>query len=326
MLIDELISELAPASGADIRQLIPRLKSAQKFVLGPEFAAVAEALGEDYSGLVKVFDRCRLPYAETWIEWLQADRPKFSAAGIQLPEVQKAPKRIGALLSATATDLSAWKAHLFWNFENQPGHCGAALFAMLMDTKTPIHHQTALPTEQELKSREFFAARNITAHPGWVTASEEVRLIMSNHTSLERPDFPLDFPDVPPHKLKELGQLIRDMARSDWAGEVSYILAVLGMLNARNAVETEAVDYTRLNKARIKSGKLPLFEHKILKIAQRQIRRVYPDGKKDSTHAPMRAHFCMGHWKIRRTGIFFWRPHLRGSKQRGEIEKDYVLK
>jgi hypothetical protein len=325
MLIDELISELTPTAGADIRPMISRLKSAQKFVLGAEFAAVAEALAEDYSGLVKVFDRCRLPYAETWIEFLQADRPRFAAAGIQLPEVQRAPKRVGALLTATATDLSAWKAHLFWNFDNRPGHCGTALCAMLFDMTTPLYHQTELPPEAQLASREFFASRNITPHPGWMTASDEVRLKMSNHTGLDMPDFDIDLPNIPAHKQKELGQLIRDMARSDWAGEVPYILAVIGLLNARNATETETVDHTRLNKARNKSGKPPLFEHKILKIARRQVRRVYPDGKKDSNHAPMRGHFVRGHFKARKSGIFFWHPFLRGDLHRGTIDKDYQL-
>jgi len=325
MLIDELITELTPTAGADIRPMLSRLKSAQKFVLGPEFAAVAEALAEDYSGLVKVFDRCRLPYAETWIEFLQADRPRFAAAGVQLPEIQKVPHRIGALLTATATDLSAWKAHLFWSFKDQPGCCGTALCAMAFDMTTPIYHQTELPTEQALSSRQFFANRNITPHPGWLSASDEIRLKMSNHTGIMPPDFIIDIPDVPPSKYKELNALLYDMARSDWAGEVPYILAVIGLLNARNATETETVDHTRLNKARSKSGKPPLFEHKILKIARRQVQRVYPDGKKDNTHAPMRAAFVRGHFKARRTGIFFWSPYLRGDLTRGRIDKTYEL-
>jgi hypothetical protein len=325
MLIDELISELTPTAGADIRPLLSRIESAQKFVLGAEFAAVAEALSEDYTGLVKVFDRCRLPYAETWIEFLQADRPRFFQSPVQLPEVQKRPKRIGALLSATATDLSAWKAHLFWNFDNEPGRCGTALAAMQFDMVTPIYNQTELPTEQELSSHYFFSNRHITPHPGWKSANDEIRLKLSNHTGIVPPDFIIDLPGVPASKRKELKALVYDMARSDWAGEVPYILAVIGLLNARNATETETVDHTRLNKARIKSGKLPLFEHKILKIAQRQVRRVYPDGKKDSTHAPMRAHFVRAHWKVRRTGIYLWSPFIRGDLHRGTIDKDYQL-
>src|SRR5262245_2213596 len=118
MLCDDIIAQGAPASGCDISPLFARIRRAQRFVLGPEFAAAAEALAEDYSGLTRVFDRCRLPFAETWIEVAQADRPAFSSAGIQLPETQLRPKRVGFLLSATRDDLSAWRTHLLWNFDN----------------------------------------------------------------------------------------------------------------------------------------------------------------------------------------------------------------
>jgi hypothetical protein len=66
-------------------------------------------------------------------------------------------------------------------------------------------------------------------------------------------------------------------------------------------------------------------EHKILKIAHRQVKRVYADGARDATHAPMRGHFVMGHWKIRRSGIYFWRPHARGHFDKGTIIKDYLV-
>ena len=67
-----------------------------------------------------------------------------------------------------------------------------------------------------------------------------------------------------------------------------------------------------------------LFEHKLLKIARRQQRRVYVNGNA-SDHAPMRGHFVMGHWKHRKTGLYFWHPHKRGDFKRGRIEKDYEV-
>jgi hypothetical protein len=42
MLCDELVAHGAPGSGCDITRMLPRIKAAQKFVLGPEFAAVAD--------------------------------------------------------------------------------------------------------------------------------------------------------------------------------------------------------------------------------------------------------------------------------------------
>jgi limonene-1,2-epoxide hydrolase len=124
---------------------------------------------------------------------------------------------------------------------------------------------------------------------------------------------------------QEYAKIVRDLSSSDWASEPAYILAVIGLLNARNAVETEVVDHAKLNRARVKSGKPELFEHKILKIAHRQRQRVFTDGVDTRDYAPMRGHFVRGHFKVRKTGIYFWHPFARGDFGRGKIEKDYEL-
>jgi hypothetical protein len=333
MLCDELIAKLAPESGCDITPIIPRLKQAQKFTLSPEFAAVAEALSEDYSGLVRVFERCRLPYPETWVEFAQADRPRFMASGMHHPQMQRQPKRVGFLMSATRADLSAWKTHQFWNFEN--GMTGGAFVAMQADMTQELHHTSEVPSDEEIeqqsKALSFLERDHTLTHPGWLSASDEAKLMMVNHTELVQSDCP---PIIPPDAIfsqftaehwTKYALAMRDLSRSDWAGEGAYVLAVIGLLNARNAVELEPVDISRLNKARIKSGKHPLQNHKILKIAHRQIKRVYADGEKHPTHAPMRGHFVRGHFKARKSGIFFWHPFARGHFERGTITKDYRL-
>jgi hypothetical protein len=329
MLVDDIVTKTI--SAIDLKPVLPRIAAAQKFVLGPEFAAVAEALADDYSGLVRVFDKCRLPYREMWVEWLQADRPRFMSAGIQLPGYQKQPKRVGMLLSATCPELSAWKAHLFWNFED--GECGAAIGAMVCDLVKPFHHLSAadeLTMQQVRDDRARILRSRITPHPGWTSASLDVRLAMTNHTGMEHPDFDVSFlgksllATISPAERRKAFQVMIELAQSDWAGEVPYMLAVIGLLNARNATETDHVDRTKINKTRKKDGKPLLFEHKILRIAGRQTKH-YVNGDGSATHATRRAHWTRGHFKHRKTGIFFWHPHLRGNLQRGLVDKDYEL-
>ena len=115
------------------------------------------------------------------------------------------------------------------------------------------------------------------------------------------------------------------LARSDWAGEPAFILAVIALLNARNAIEIDTVDNTAFNKKRAKRGRLPLFSHKVLKIAHRQIKRVYGDAGHQGDYQPMRGHFVRGHFKTRKTGIFFWHPFSRGDFTRGKVVKDYEV-
>lgn len=330
MLCDELMVDQASASGMDVRDVIKRIGKAQKFVLGAEVASVADALSTDYTGLVRAFEHCRLPYAETWIELAHLDRPHFSVAEMHAPMFQVRPKRVGYLLTATRPDLSAWKAHLLWSLPN--GQTSAAALAMDFDLTRPLVADSGLPTmDDERAERARLQTRgllnpDIGPHPGWVQASETVKLAMIRHTNPCRADYDMPLPiGISPDRWHEFYETMSTLARADWAGEPSYLLAVIGLLNARNAIETVASDLTKLNRARIKRGVLPLYQHKVLHIAHRQAKRVYPEGERRGDYTPMREHFCRGHFKTRKTGVFFWHPHLRGDHARGKIEKEYQL-
>jgi len=329
MLCDELAIDGASASGMKVGEVIDRIKMAQKFVLGTEFAAVADALSEDYTGLVRAFEHCRLPYPQTWIEVAQADRPRFYGAPIHAPAFQVVPKRVGYLLSATRPDLSAWKAHLFWSLPT--GQTSAAGMAVAFDMTRPLTGPVALPTEEEVKMRSNrvlsgILALDIGSHPGWNNASESVKLAMLRHSQPVLADYALPVPlGMPRGCWHEFFEGMCELARADWAGEPGFLLAVIGLLNARNTTQIVVPDLSRLNKARTKRGVPPLFEHKVLRIAARQVKRVYAPGEPCGDHAPMRETFRRGHFKKRRTGIFFWSPHLMGDAKRGRIEKDYRL-
>jgi hypothetical protein len=331
MLCDDVIADRCSGyDGMYMGRFLPRIRGAQRFTLGPDFAAVADALSSDYTGLVRAFPFCRLPYKTMWVEFAQMDRPNFAAAGIQIPAFQVRPKRIGCLLEATRDDLSAWKAHLFWSLANDTTCCPA--MAMKFDMSLEISHGR-LPTREEIENdyRNSILLRDhvYNSHPGWEDAADSVKITMMNHTVPIAPDYglprSLGMIEIPPDRFHDVCQGINDLARSDWAGEPAFILAVIGLMNARNAVETVSVDHTKLNRARIKRGKLPFLEYKTLKIAQRRINRIYPDGQHRANYAPMRGHFVKGHWKVRKTGIYFWHPHARGSFGRGLIEKEYQL-
>lgn len=326
MLCDELIAGGAPGSGCDIASILPRLQRAQKFVLGPEFAAVADALSSDYTGLVKAFPHCRLPFAHTWIELAHLDRPQFAAAEMHVEVFQTRPKRVGFLLSATRPDLSAWKAHLLWSADRG---CSCAGLAMKFDMVQSLAPRALLPTaEDEAEQRASYRllSPHLKNHPGWSSADASVKLAMMRHTATALPDYGTIPPPLglDPAKLAEFYEMLGELARSDWAGEAGYILAVIGLLNARNVVEAQAVDHGKLNAARVRRGRAPLFEYKLLKIANRHYNRAYGATGRHGDYAPMRGHFVRGHFKVRRSGIFFWHPHARGSFQRGKINKVYT--
>jgi hypothetical protein len=43
-------------------------------------------------------------------------------------------------------------------------------------------------------------------------------------------------------------------------------------------------------------------------------------------HRELRAHFVRGHFKARKSGVFWWSPHARGDLSRGMVAKDYEVR
>lgn len=113
---------------------------------------------------------------------------------------------------------------------------------------------------------------------------------------------------------------------SDWIGEPSYIVAVLALLHSRNATETVDVDMLKKNKRQKLLRKPPLFSYHMLCIPNRckQKYKMYAaDGDDDPSQ--IRAHFVGGHWKLRKTGWYFWQSFQRGNPALGFLHKDYLL-
>ncbi len=336
MLADQIVNEgLAEDLFENMPPVLASIKRATKYVLAPQFAAVADALSEDYTGLIRVFKFCRLPYREVWFEVGHLDRPQFAASDLQAPVLQSKPSRVGFLCRATRDDLSAWRTHLFWRVHNRmldKAGNNAAGIAIDFDMTHPLttYKETGGGVKSYEASMDEFSKQYIKFdkdHPGWASASESVKLMMLNHTAPAIPDYGV--PRIPVEILsvqerQRFLNLYANLARSDWAGEAGYLLAVIGLLNARNAIETEAVSIAKLNKARQKRGDPPIMQHHLLKIAPRQEQRVARESHTGSG-ITMRGHFVSGHWKIRKTGIYFWRPFPRGDFKKGKVTKDYLV-
>ncbi len=109
------------------------------------------------------------------------------------------------------------------------------------------------------------------------------------------------------------------------AHETSKYSLLLAVLNSRNLIETETSDLRQLNRARERRGKLPLFEHKVIHINP-DIRHAMCEAQSgvEENHTGVRAHWRRGHFKIRKTGVFWWSPHMAGKAELGQIEKQYV--
>lgn len=326
MLFDEVITHgcTDPAfSTSRMQPLFDRIDKAVKFTLSEDFAQVADALAVNLDEVFKALALCRLPYPEIWLEVPQSYRPHFSTADLNLPYVQRRPHRVGFLLTATRADLGAWKAHMFWSIrENGIEFISTSAFAVQFDTTLPFRGIT----------NEVLQAHRSGPLAGWLPETGAHWLAASKLTQEKLPRAlemaPPDVPPLPPpgvNDIKEFVELMGVMAQNDWAGEYGFVIAAIALLNTRNASEAVLVDKTAQNRKRIKRNKPPLANHYLLRIHPRQKARMRVSKNTAAEHAALRAHFVRGHWKVRKTGIFFWHPFVRGDRRKGEINKDYLV-
>jgi len=286
MLIDDLLADrFLPVVYQGYDTVQKSLKAAQKFALASDFALAADGLVENISELVKVAPFCRLPYPITWIEFAHRDRKHWSDAPMHYPELQHAPHRVGFLCEAEDDSLGRFKVTLHWS---------------LKDFET---------TAQNRNNASMMAVRYDVLRPG-VKLTDWIDLTLA----------PFGM-DIQGEAAKAFGHLLR----SDWAGEIRYLFAVLGLLNARNATESELRDNTKFNAKRLKHGKAPLASHTVLKIRPAHKPSLIGARSATARSNEIRGHFVRGHFKTRATGVFWWGPHMRGRLSRGFVDKDYEV-
>ena len=118
------------------------------------------------------------------------------------------------------------------------------------------------------------------------------------------------------------------------SGEYTAICSFLILLNCKNIRTEKHYPSDRLNKRRIKDGKLPLFTYHTLRLDPLST-KTRASCKKDGSQQPQRLHFCRGHFKEftterplfgKLTGLYWWEPQVRGNKKLGIIAKDYEVR
>jgi hypothetical protein len=97
----------------------------------------------------------------------------------------------------------------------------------------------------------------------------------------------------------------------DVTGEFPFAEAFIALLNSRQGLERTREDLTRLNRKRQKSGKRPLCEFVTtrLDLSRGQAARHMASGM---SREAARRHLVRGHFKVRKSGIYWWTPFMRG--------------
>lgn len=314
MLVDDLLACSSIGNISEPSHMRNKLVTATKFALAMDFTAMAEHLCEDFKAISKAVPFCRLPYRFVWLEVAQQERPRYRTAPIHIPEYQRIPKRVGFLLEGDEK-LTMFKAHMFWSFaENILPVCSELAMSFV-----PARATDDAFTKSE--NRVYF---HIESSRQWNEASEEVKSIISTTVQPEPADFPNTMSRAIMNGDFKQAQFLFELASADWSGEHVFILAALALMNTTNVHQTELVSQHKLNKSRVKHGKPPLQDYHVLKI-HTELKKRYANVEGSGNPRDLRWHLVRGHWKVRRTGVFFWHPFSRGDAKHGKVHKDYEV-
>lgn len=328
MLCDEFLPtiERLKRTGApswqvsDMSELCAAISEAEKFVFDESAAcAAANIANSRFSTQLEALQFARVPYRRTWIEVAAAHlKPMRSDEDNGKP----LPNRIGYLIESEDDFLSG-QIVIAWNHRtsgltvcpfgvvfdhgevNQLGKLsivasGASPFSKYSDSEILKRFPALSCGHQPL--REVAAARVLEDRCGLIAAAY--------HEGFWTHDG---------HHREQIAPFSEDAL-----AEARVVRSMLIMVQCRNAVEIKKVDQTKLNKAREKGGKSPLYDFSQVTLNP-SLKRQCGARILGVSERELRQHLVRGHFKVRKTGVFFWSPHLRGNASLGIKEKSYLV-
>lgn len=301
-----------------VPQLAAGIEAAdRRYVLEPEVSAAAwQVVRTSPQSVLRAWDFVRSPAPLVWLEW--PDRLRREICGQiegwkhEISPIQFLPDRGGVLVT---TDHSGRRgtARWIWNVERSS--------ALLSED---------LPCQASLASVRFdlddpgFGTNGVTmtgSVGGWEQVRSHFRLEIADKWTAAR----LVEMAPNPQAAREAMRNYIQHAANDLAGEIEHLCAVLLLLVARNAIKEKEIDelaLRRLNAARRRRGRNALLPHREVTMALSRVQRRRMEA--GGSRGPSRLHLVSGHFKTRKTGVFWWRPHLRGDATLGEMRQRTV--
>jgi len=290
------------------------LARAQCFQMSNQVADVcANVCRSKPSSILSALDLTRAPYPYTWIEW-GATRP------YAIENDKPIPNRLGALLY---TDDAGAKGQFMLAWIHKDPEPGLSLcpLGLIFDWDSTSTEPVIVQFAESLGMRHLIdmreRTRKLSQEPitgRWEKHNrtpEEVDAIMQLELRAEL--IPLDFCSEFLVKANILpGTPMYESYCNDLAGELPFIEAFLLLLNSRNSiVEQKRDDFSRLNRARAKNRKPPLKEFITTNVRLNRVQSNKLNTTADRETA--RAHLVRGHFKVRKSGVYWWNAFPRGQ-------------
>ena len=317
------------------------LETAERFVLSDDIGMAGYQLIQSKpASLLDAMPLCRLPYPSMWFEWggTCADLAGWNQFPTCEPPghrdfARPIPWRMGCLVEG---EDNGQRGQMTWAWMHKASGvnvCGLGVnFDWSKDGDVIADARRALGSPPTDTVAELFMRRWLgelpdagldevmRLHKGWGKIAndpkqrEAVRGLLRHERSWFSThahalvSFALD--NMPEDFLK-----LVTAWEGDICGEAPFVAAVVLMLNSRNAVDREPADLGKLNRARRRRGRVEFLPHTVtrLHLSHARMRNAEASGM---TREAMRQHIVRGHFKIRKTGVYWWTPFLRGDAAR----------
>jgi hypothetical protein len=344
--------------GEALSALTHGIDGAQRFVIGDDIMSACYALMDTKpSTMLSALPMCRLPYPKMWVEYRGGLGPA-NVRDVPVPSLQGFMiESFGGTDDRTGSATVAWMHPK--HSVTETAACFLTPFAIYFDWRPDgdvrnlvrglhrglIQHAEKVSPDVGQMLRVFvegFEAMHFADTPkaewsrfmmhrhGWQKFADQPREIAALQESERHILF-----GVSAYGVRMLLEVYAEGMRannpdglrkilSSWLGDVQgegmILETLLVMLNSKNVVQHAAVDLSRLNKARNKRGKAPLLDYTKTTIALSRA-RLRAAAASGLSHEAARAHMVRGHFKIRRTGVFWWSPFVRGDRSHGEVKR-----
>ncbi len=339
MLCDDIIETYTTGDGAFFRacegpsfeKLIDNIRRAHKFI----FSAQTNRLLLDTkdwkpSATLSLLDVAKPPYDLTWLEFPQIEYrhdAELNAVG-----GKPTTKRIGFLVERTGNgDLLITMGYSFKNAVNPPAINQIRVsfrnwrssrteeeIAALIEEWPPSKDADSNATEEtrHIIEKSKGLAASLTPKEQECARSIDLMFVRMAHPAFWETLFRMET-KLGKEKFDEYMQGLC----CDWYGEECMPLFAFAYLSCRNVFDVSKIDPPeKLNRARLRRGKAPFFSYHTVDLQPNMKARM---GESAKTGIQQRRHWVRGHFKERKTGRFFWHPHLAGHPDLGFVVKDY---
>jgi hypothetical protein len=295
-----------------ITNVATAMRNAQCFELSTDVVSACEhVLSTRPSTILEAIYRLRLPYDRIWIEWT-AQRTLH-----ERPNNKPPPTRLGALIEADNNPTNQKGCAIWaWHHQNELTICPIGMKFDWCTSNEPIQVQIAnelgiSPQIDHLSDVELTKkAFSISRYAKFVNPTELRAFIELEKRATRYPSG---------HALAMFTYLFNHdktllmSFADDVAGELPFVEAFLIMLNSPRIINHQREDLTKLNKARAKSRKKPLREFTITKLNLSRGMTNRIEARTQVSRDQARLHLVRGHFKVRKSGVYWWNSFPRGQ-------------